>query len=261
MPVSLLSDGVSDRRGRIAPVLATIGLGLALVAGLLELAAGPGHRFGLWSFGTGFALLRLAVYGGLAAAAVSLAGLIAAPFLGHRRGMFRALAGFAIGLVVAVIPWSYLRSAQNVPPIHDISTDTEDPPSFEALLPLRADAPNPSEYAGEAVAAQQQEAYPEIRPVMLTLAPDTAFDAALGAAQEMDWEIVAADEADLRIEAVDTTLWFGFEDDVVIRVRAAADGGSRVDVRSVSRVGKSDLGTNAARIRAYLDLLEARTGG
>lgn len=249
----------TGRWRRAAPVLATIGLVLAVVAGLLELIAGPGHRFGLWSFETGFALLRWAVYGGIAAAALSFAGLIAAPLLGHRRGMFRALAGIVIGLVVVGIPWSWYRTAQGVPPIHDVTTDTEDPPRFLAVRPLRADAPNPSAYGGDEVAAQQREAYPDIRPVTTSLAPAAAFDAALAAAQEMDWEIVAADEAEGRIEAVDETFWFGFKDDIVVRVRAADDG-SRIDVRSVSRVGKSDLGKNAARIRAYLEALEAQSG-
>jgi len=254
------SRKASPRRRRIAVVLASIGLVLALIAAGLELVAGPGHRFGLWSFATGFALLRYAAYGGIAAAVISLAGLLAAPLLGHRRGMFRALAGTVIGLIVAGIPWSYLRTAQSVPPIHDITTDVENPPQFDAILPLREDAPNPATYGGEEIAAQQQEAYPEIRPLLVDLAPDAAFDAALAAANEMDWQIVAADEAEGRIEAVDTTLWFGFKDDVVIRVRGT-DGGSRIDVRSVSRVGKSDVGANAARIRAYLDMLQTQTGG
>lgn len=254
-----LAHDARNRRGRTAPIMATVGLALAILAGLLELVAGPGHRFGLWSFGTGFALLRWAVYGGLAAAAISFAALIAAPLLGHRRGMFRALVGVVIGLVVVGIPWSWYRTAQSVPPIHDVTTDTEDPPRFLAVRPLRAEAPNPSAYGGEEVAAQQHEAYPDIRPVTTDLAPDAAFDAALAAAQEMDWEIVAADEAEGRIEAVDTTLWFGFKDDVVVRV-SGADGGSRIDVRSVSRVGKSDLGKNAARIRAFLETVKAQTG-
>ena len=63
--------------------------------------------------------------------------------------------------------------------------------------------------------------------------------------------LVAAEAADGRIEATDTTFWFGFKDDVVVRVQPA-DNGSRIDVRSESRVGKSDVGTNARRIRAYL---------
>lgn len=244
---------------RLAPILASAGLLFALLAAGLEAVAGPGHRFGLWSFGTGFTLLQVAAYGGLVAAGVSLAGLIAAPLLGQRRGMFRAVAGLAIGLVVVAIPWTYLRTAQSVPPIHDITTDTENPPEFQAVLELRADAANPATYGGEEVAAQQREAYPEIGPVMANLAPDAAFDAALAAAEAMDWEIVASDPEAGRIEAVDTTFWFGFKDDIVIRVQPS-NGGSRIDVRSTSRVGVSDVGKNAARIRAYLNELNDRVG-
>jgi uncharacterized protein (DUF1499 family) len=91
-----------------------------------------------------------------------------------------------------------------------------------------------------------------------TAAPNQAFDRALATARAMGWEIIASDPTAGRIEATDTTLWFGFKDDVVVRVEAAP-GGSRVDVRSLSRVGLSDVGTNAARIEKYLTALgEAR---
>ena len=143
-----------------------------------------------------------------------------------------------------------------MPPIHDITTDTADPPVFVAVLPLRADAPNPAEYGGEDVAAAQQQAYPDLRPLILPLAPDVTFARALDAARGAGWAIVAADSTDRRIEATETTGWFGFKDDVVVRIRPA-DGGSRVDVRSVSRTGRSDVGTNARRIRAYLRSLGA----
>jgi uncharacterized protein (DUF1499 family) len=73
----------------------------------------------------------------------------------------------------------------------------------------------------------------------------------LAAARAQGWEIVAAVPAEGRIEATDTTRFFGFKDDIVIRVKAEG-AGSRVDVRSLSRVGKSDVGKNASRIRAYL---------
>ena len=77
---------------------------------------------------------------------------------------------------------------------------------------------------------------------------------ALEAARASGWEIVAAVPQERRIEAVATTFWFGFKDDIVVRIRPAP-GGSRIDVRSVSRVGRSDLGTNAKRIRAFLGRL------
>jgi uncharacterized protein (DUF1499 family) len=241
----------AHRWRRLTETTANAGLALALVAGLALLVAGPGHRFGWWSLGTGFAIIRWAAYGGIAAAVISAAAMVLAPLRGQRRGMFRALAGLALGLIVVGVPWSYLRTARSVPPIHDVTTDPLEPPAFEAILPLRADAPNSAEYGGAEVAAQQREAYPDLASLVIALPPDRAFAAALAAALEMDWQIVAAEEGDGRIEASDRTLWFGFTDDVVVRIRP--DGaGSRIDVRSTSRVGVGDLGKNAARVRAYL---------
>jgi uncharacterized protein (DUF1499 family) len=160
-----------------------------------------------------------------------------------------------VGVAAAVVPLQLLRTARAVPPIHDITTDTADPPAFEAVLPLRADASNPVEYAGEEVAEQQRQAYPEVQPLLLDDPPARAFERALAAARDMGWEIVDADPGRGRIEATDTTLWFGFKDDVVVRVRPDGNG-SRIDVRSLSRIGGSDLGANAARIRAYLARLQ-----
>ncbi|HSA82520.1 MAG TPA: DUF1499 domain-containing protein [Geminicoccaceae bacterium] len=247
----------AQRWRRLTVALATAGLALALVAGLALLAAGPGYRFGWWPLGTGFAAIRFAAYAGSAAVAVAAAALILAPLRGQRRGMFRALAGLVTGLIAVGLPAYYLHTARSLPPIHDVSTDTEDPPAFEAILPLRAEAPNPASYGGAAVAAQQRAAYPDIAPADHSSAADRAFEAALGAAREMGWDVVATDRAAGRIEATDRTFWFGFVDDIVIRVRPT-DAGSRIDVRSTSRVGVGDVGKNAARIRAYLAALRAR---
>jgi uncharacterized protein (DUF1499 family) len=159
-----------------------------------------------------------------------------------------------VGLIVAWIPWSWKARAESVPPIHDITTDLADPPAFEAILPLRRDAPNPSEYGGDSIATQQRAGYPDLGPLTLDAPPDAAFLRALEAARDMGWEIVESDPQRGRIEATATTLWFGFQDDVVVRVRPAPEG-SRVDVRSVSRVGRSDVGTNASRIREYLEMV------
>lgn len=230
---------------------------LAVLAAVAGLAAGPGYRFGIWSLGTAFTLLRWSVYGGMAAVPLALIGMFRARPGARRRGFLRALAGLLIALVVVGLPLGYLRAARDVPPIHDITTALDDPPAFVALLPHRAGAPNAPDYPGEEVAAQQRAAYPEVQPMSVDLPPARAFDAALAAAEAMGWEIVAAEPSEGRIEATDTTFWFGFKDDVVIRVRAG-DPGSRVDVRSKSRVGVSDLGTNAARIRSYLEALARR---
>jgi uncharacterized protein (DUF1499 family) len=248
-----------ERWRRLTAGLATAGLALTIFAGLGLLVSGPGHRSGWWSFGTGFGIMRWAAYGGIAAAALSAAALVLAPLRAQRRGMLRALVGLVIGLITVGLPAWYLQKARSVPPIHDITTDTEDPPAFETILPLRAQAPNPATYGGPAVAAQQREGYPDLAPADLPVGTEAAFDAALAAARELGWTVVAMDEVGGRIEGIDRTFWFGFADDVVIRIRPT-DGGSRVDVRSVSRVGVSDLGTNAARIRAFLARLEEEVG-
>jgi uncharacterized protein (DUF1499 family) len=253
------ADRTGERWRRITVALATAGLALAIIAGLGLLVSGPGHRFGWWSFGTGFALMRWAAYGGIAAAALSAAALVLAPLRARRRGMLRALAGLVIGLITIGVPAYLLQMARSVPPIHDITTDPEDPPEFETILPLRAQAPNPATYGGPAVAAQQRENYPDIAPADYPVETEAAFEAALAAARDLGWTVVAMDEAGGRIEAIDRTLWFGFADDVVVRIRPT-DAGSRIDVRSVSRVGVSDMGTNAARVRAFLAQLDQELG-
>src|SRR5262249_23047848 len=138
------------------------------------------------------------------------------------------------------------------PPIHDITTDWENPPQFLAILPLReAEKANPVAHEGAKVSDQQRKAYPDIAPLKLPVAPDEAFTRALKAVERRGAKIVAADPTAGRIEASERGRWFGFTDDLVI-VIAAADKGSRVDIRSVSRVGRNDFGVNAARVRAYL---------
>ncbi len=234
--------------------VAAAGLVLAVAAGIAELLAGPGTRVGWWSFRTGFDLLRWGAYGGIAGAALCfVAGVAARPGPG-RTGTRIAVAGLLVGLAAAAVPWGYLRVARSVPPIHDISTDTENPPAFVALLPARLQAPNGAAYEGPEVAAKQRAAYPDVRPLLLPDPPPRAFERALAAAQKMGWTIAEADKAGGRIEATATTFWFGFRDDVVVRV-APEGTGSRIDVRSDSRVGASDLGTNARRIRTYLELI------
>ena len=148
------------------------------------------------------------------------------------------------------------REARRAPPIHDVTTDPEDPPAFVAVVARRAGARNPVEYAGPAVAAQQRAAYPDLAPLDLAAPPERVFPAVEAAARDLGWEIVAAAPAEGRLEATATTAWFGFKDDVVVRVRAKG-AGSRVDVRSLSRIGVGDLGVNAARIRAFLERMRA----
>jgi uncharacterized protein (DUF1499 family) len=233
-----------------------LGAGLTITSALLLLAAPLGYRLGIFSLRLALqTLLRWGVYVAVGAAVVSLVGLIITLTTPkeRRRGLLLATVILVVAGAVIAIPGRF-RMGPPAPPIHDITTDTRDPPQYVAVLPLRANAPNTAEYGGERVAAQQRGAYPDLQPANLNVPPSQAFDRALAAVHEMGWDLVKADATAGRIEATDTTFWFGFKDDVVIRVRPA-DGGSRVDVRSLSRVGVGDAGTNAKRIRAYLKVL------
>ena len=228
---------------------------LALGALCLLLASGPGTRLGWWHFGVGFALLRWGAYAGGAAAALALVAL-AWPRLRARSALLW-LVLLAVGGAALALPLRFQQEARAAPPIHDITTDTADPPAFVALLARRAGAPNPPGHAGEAVAAQQRKAYPDIRPAVLAVPVPLAYARALDAVQGLGWELVAADAEQGRIEATATTFWFGFKDDVVIRVMPAPTSGSRVDARSKSRVGRGDAGANAARLREFLARVRA----
>ncbi|HEY5595351.1 MAG TPA: DUF1499 domain-containing protein [Nitrospiria bacterium] len=241
---------LSAARSRAVSAVALTGFGLAVLTALAVALAGLGSRWGWWHFRTGFEILKWGGYAGLAAAAVSLIGSVAARPGGTRRGFVPAVAGLIIALVVAGVPWQWKQTAGRVPPIHDITTDTENPPAFIAILPLRADAPNPAAYGGPEIAAQQRAGYPNMGPLILPVPPALAFDRALGAARDLCWKIVDSNPNNGRIEATDTTFWFGFKDDIVVRV-TPSENGSRIDVRSVSRVGRSDVGTNARRIEKF----------
>lgn len=230
------------------------GLAVSLASVAVAIMSGVGSRWGLWHFSTGFKILGGAALGGGLAALISLISLVC----GLRKGLWRSVMlsfiGLALGLNAFGIPYCWYHAAKQLPKIHDITTDTKNPPQFVAILPLRKKAPNPPDYGGPEIAQRQQEAYPDIKPLILDAPVDKAFDRALAAARKMSWKIVDADVKQRRIEATDTTLWFGFKDDIVISI-TALDHQSRIDVRSESRVGLSDVGANATRIREYLKRL------
>lgn len=164
-------------------------------------------------------------------------------------------------VLAAVLPVAALSivAMRRWPPIHDITTDVDDPPSFLAVLPYRTGRVSPPEYDGAGAAGQQRKAYPDVRPLIVSAPASAVFDAAAAVARGSGWQLVAADPAAGRIEAIATTPMMRFKDDVVIRVRANGER-TRVDMRSKSRVGVGDLGTNARRIRAFLAALADRIG-
>jgi uncharacterized protein (DUF1499 family) len=232
-----------------------VACGVSAIAIVLLGLAGPLYRLGVLELPNAFALLRWGAYVGVAGMVMALATAVWAYRRGARSEVIRSATAFVVAAVAFVVPYQWQRTARQVPPIHDITTDLENPPAFEAVIPLRAEAPNTLERP-PIVAQQQRDGYPDLAPITLSQPPAEVFDRALAVAQEAGWEIVTADKGSGRIEATDTTRWFGFKDDIAIRVTGAADGQSRIDIRSRSRVGRSDLGTNAERIRAYLQRLK-----
>lgn len=169
------------------------------------------------------------------------------------------LVGLAIAGVTAWIPY-YLRTTANaVPPIHDISTDLSNPPQFVRVATVRKPDDHPVAYDGPSVGEQQRKAYPDLVPLVLKAPREKVFAAAQGALASMGLELVEADAAQGRIEATATSLLFGFKDDVVVRI-ADEFNGTKVDVRSKSRVGRNDFGVNAKRIRALQAKLKAAVG-
>ena len=258
MAIATTSSGARRSVLRYSPLLA---LALAVIASAL-LSVGPiGWRAGWWHFRFAFlTLMPWAAYFGIAALVVSVLTLLLGRSRIESRGIAIAIVAFTAGGLIAYVPWHYDQIRQQAPPIHDITTDPDNPPAFVAVAALReAAGPDRVAYEGARVAEQQRLAYPDIQPLTLALAPAAAFNRALDTAQRMGWTIVAADDAAGRIEASDRSRWFGFTDDIVIRIIPSASG-SRIDLRSSSRVGRSDFGVNAARVERYLSALRATTG-
>lgn len=187
---------------------------------------------------------------------VVLAALGGMSLLPAFSGQRQAIALRALPAIPGTVLLLMALQARDVPPIHDITTDTVDPPTFEQAPSLRGEDSNPLDIKPDVI-AQQREAYPQLA----TLRSERRFPEVYAAAREtaaaMGWEITRDDPNAGYIEAVDRTTIMNFADDVVVRVRTGEDG-SLVDLRSVSRVGVSDLGANAARIERFLAQLTQR---
>lgn len=228
---------------------------IAFIGAAIYLLSGYGYQWGWWGLGTAFQTLIPA--GAIMGVIGLILGAVYFFFIRSARygGGWMAAAGIILGLAAVGTTLYWYLEMQKYPPIHDITTDTQSPPEFDAIAPLRADAPNPTEYGGEEVARVQKEHYPDIGTLYLQEPPSAAYEKALDAARGTGWEVVSENKSALTIEATHTLPWFGFKDDVIIRVDTA-EGGSKIDVRSVSRVGLGDIGVNAKRVRDYLERVE-----
>lgn len=251
------SRTIGERRS-IGRAGARIGFWLALAA-LAFLAAGPlGWRSGVLHYRIGLVYLMPAA--ALAAAAAILVSLISLGWwrsLGWRRVL--AAIGLVLGGAVFSAPLQAYLQRGTAPSIHDISTDTANPPLFAATLAPRAAENGASAVYAAETARQQRAAFPDIIPAVTALPPGEAYRRTLETARAMGWTIVASDETGGRIEAYQRSLFYGFADDVVIRI-VAEGAGSRIDIRSLSRQGRGDFGVNAKRVRAFLAALKPKLG-
>ncbi len=242
---------MKEGKAHVFSLLPTAGVALALLAVLGTVIAGQGTRWEVWHFRIGLAVLRWSVYAGICSFVLSAGSIFSSLITKNRRALALAVAGSIISCLLVGIPAFWSRQARQLPAIHDITTDTDNPPQFVAILPLRKNASNPPGYGGPQIAEQQEAAYPRVSPLISPDSFDTVYDKVFVVARRLGWNIVDASRRDGRIEAVDSTFWFGFKDDIVIRISPASKG-TRIDIRSVSRVGVSDIGTNARRITKFL---------
>ena len=225
-----------------------------LVAALLVLLAGPLMAGGLLGWQAGLGLFVIA------AILAGLGGIFCLVAVARKRGSLGVIVAAAAGIAALTIPAAIVLEGRNYPPINDISTDTANPPVFEAITAeTRGPDAGPLAY-DPTFAAIQAKGYPRLASLLLPGSPNDNHAKALAAAQKMGWTMVGSgtlgNTRDFgRIEATATVPWWGFKDDVVVRLTPEGNG-TRVDVRSKSRVGKGDLGVNAQRIDAYLAKLK-----
>jgi uncharacterized protein (DUF1499 family) len=233
--------------------IALIGFLAALIGIGLFAASVISYRSGTWFVAEVMNLAEWAVYASGVGCLLSLAGLVISRPGGGRRGLIISLLGLLLSAPLLGMTARFDYAAQAYPPINDITTDRKDPPVFW-------DMPNPIDYPGDATAELQQTFYPDLAPLTLTSSPEETYAHALDIVKSRGWEIVADVPDEGRIEAVASSLIFGFKDEIVIRIQENGDG-SLVDIRSRSRVGRIDRGVNAKRIRAFLKDLKQKAEG
>jgi hypothetical protein len=223
---------------------------IAILLLILLPVSALGARFGLWHFRAGMLLCAGTVLGSLILQVISVVWLLRKPTVETKKTL-RWVGVFALPpLIVAAI--IMLGGEGPSVPIHNISTDLENPPQFITAEKVRGVDSNPLEYSAE-TAEIQRVAFPLISSINRFESADQSFQRSVMIARKMGWNIYHQGKLAGIIEAVDTTFWFGFKDDIVIRVQSTANG-SQVDLRSVSRVGRGDRGVNAHRIAKFIRL-------
>lgn len=243
----------------LAGILCVAGMAVSLLA----------VRFDWISFQAATGTIRLALQMGILVAAASVVVMIFARR--NRADLIICILAAALTLVPLIViknnvppgttlfasgpggppPAGAATGAPRIGPINDVSTDTQNPPDYTAVIPMRPEGSNALEYGGQGTADIQKTLYPDIKPITSELEAGAAFERAVAVANDFGWEIVANDPEARVAEAIASTKFFGLKDDIVIRVTEVGDA-SVVDIRSLSRIGRSDRGKNAERIREFI---------
>ncbi|MEM9495174.1 MAG: DUF1499 domain-containing protein [Pseudomonadota bacterium] len=248
--------------GKLIFLVCTTAIVLAVGIGV----AGPGTRFGFWDYGVGLSLIRQLALPVMIAAGLSALSLVGALIGARGMALYAALATVAAG-AAAYAPIKMKQLVDANPFIHDITTDFEEPPQIVAA----ADLPrkNPADYVGAefaprsniTIADAQRAAFPDLETIKVAGSIDETAEVVMSVVNDMGMEILEEGPTDdgWRVEAASTSLWFGFVDDFVVRLKPAG-AQTEIDVRSKSRVGLSDLGANATRVRDFLERMQSATG-
>ncbi len=232
---------------------AIIGLGLILLSLIIAMSGPLGSRIGWWNYDFAVIILKWSAYLGIAASVLCLSGLVMARPGGKRRGFIYSLLGLIIIIPMLLFLQAWKEAKQTSAPISDITTSPENPPSFWS-------APNSRIYGGFETETYQNEFYPDIKPLVLPLAANKAFDLVIEVMHEKGWKLWDPDRNEMQIEATASTFWFGFKDDVIVRITEIDNNHSRIDMRSTSRSTGGDGGTNANRIRDFFKALKRKAG-
>lgn len=224
---------------------------LAILGALSVLLSGYGYQWGWWSFGFGFSIIPWGTGAAILGGIISAIGFFKIPDRTKNQTIIGAIGiGLAV-IALANIGYWYMEIQKGYPPIHDITTDIQNPPQFKAIVPLRANSPNPPEYIRDNGTPESQRSfYGDIEPITSNMSYEEAFQRALNTVHKLSWTLVDENKAEGRIEAYEKLAWYGFIDDIVIRVDTT-ETGVEIDIRSKSRIGRGDLGVNAKRIKAY----------
>ncbi|SER51504.1 Protein of unknown function [Nitrosomonas sp. Nm51] len=227
----------------------------ACISATLAALAVLGFRFGIMNYQVAVVIIIGAAALGVIAVLSAIVSILAIITAVETKvtGAPMAITGLILGLAVVTPVFQTIQAGYKVPRIHDITTDLQNPPAFTAIAAIRTTDHNPLDRKTPARLAELQQAgYPGLGPILIDKDPARVFENAVSLVEERGWEIVAATAGKGIIEATATTRIMGFKDDVVIRI-SAKEGQSIVDMRSASRIGISDMGTNAARIRLFLN--------